>query len=383
MSLACLIFVLLLTANAAFGGSTKANAVDPKKGHETAKPTVIDQVYEDSSPISSIDAEMTGTSLNAAIVSDTIPSSMVPGKSYTVSVTVQNDSSVAWTEVAQIRLGAVGDSDPFAAGRQYLPAGLTVEPGQQYTFSFQMEAPLATGQYVTDWQMVQEGVNWFGQTLTKTITVSQAVQYAYSDDGRLQYVKDLNGRLLDFQYDANGNQLQRSLYSTLLDVNWENGTSFGYGDTYEQPPVNISGYLSGVEPIASQRYSGDWGLSTKFGEGYLMVAAKDDSATESSIVFRLFDNQSLPVTNSSQLRYWIYPAEHDNSRYVYLDLEFTDGTRANLTQSDVPVNRWSLVKLDLAPFEGKTIRKVLAAYDRADATGPFRSYFDELMILSK
>ena len=113
----------------------------------------------------------------ATILSDDIPSTMNTGWSYTVQITVQNTGTTTWTETNWYRLGAVGDSDPFAAGRQYLNPGENIGPGQQKTFTFTMTAPTTPGTYTTDWRMVREGVTWFGSTLVKTVTVNSVPPY--------------------------------------------------------------------------------------------------------------------------------------------------------------------------------------------------------------
>lgn len=102
-------------------------------------------------------------------VSDTIPTTMAPGQSYTVSVTFRNRGAV-WSAARAFRLGAVGDSDPFTSFNRVELSG-EVGPGQSNTFSFQMTAPTTEGNYVTDWRMVRDGVTWFGATLTKTVHV--------------------------------------------------------------------------------------------------------------------------------------------------------------------------------------------------------------------
>ena len=48
-------------------------------------------------------------------ISDTIPSTMTPGQSYSVSITLKNTGTNTWTSAALYKLGAVGDSDPFCA----------------------------------------------------------------------------------------------------------------------------------------------------------------------------------------------------------------------------------------------------------------------------
>ncbi len=108
---------------------------------------------------------------DAQIISDTIPTTMVANQEYMVSVTVRNTGETYWNAEV-FKLGGVGDSDPFAASRQNLPAGTVVAPNGQYTFTFMMTAPATTGTYTTDWQMVHEIIRWFGGVLTKQITVT-------------------------------------------------------------------------------------------------------------------------------------------------------------------------------------------------------------------
>ncbi len=108
---------------------------------------------------------------NAIVLDNTIPSTQYAGRPVSVTVTVRNTGSTTWSEAAAYRLGAVNDSDPFTAdNRVRLPAGVTVAPGQTYTFDFVMTAP-AAGSYLTDWRMVHDGTGWFGETHRETVTV--------------------------------------------------------------------------------------------------------------------------------------------------------------------------------------------------------------------
>jgi hypothetical protein len=109
---------------------------------------------------------------DAEIVSDTIPATMVAGRQYYVSVSTRNTGTVNWQESQQYKLGGVNDSDPFAGTRQNLNTGETVATDAIKTFWFTMTAPSATGTYTTDWQMVHDGVHWFGHSLVKTVTVN-------------------------------------------------------------------------------------------------------------------------------------------------------------------------------------------------------------------
>ncbi|WP_438449320.1 GBS Bsp-like repeat-containing protein [Gorillibacterium sp. sgz5001074] len=117
----------------------------------------------------------------ATVLSDTIPTTMEAGKTYNVSITVRNDGKLPWNETTSFRLGAIGESDPFATGRQLIANGQTIETGQQYTFNFSMSAPIGEtgiGTKITDWRMVQDNaaIAWFGTSLEKTITVVDTIK---------------------------------------------------------------------------------------------------------------------------------------------------------------------------------------------------------------
>ncbi len=103
---------------------------------------------------------------NASAESNTLPLRMFPGTVRPVSMTFRNTGLLPWHPGDGFRLAAVGDSDPFIAGnRLFIAPGVTVLPGESYTFSADFAAPNAQLCYITDWQMVQDGVERFGDML--------------------------------------------------------------------------------------------------------------------------------------------------------------------------------------------------------------------------
>ena len=122
----------------------------------------------------------TTSSLNAQIVSVTIPSSMNAGQSYPVSVTMKNTGTMPWNEVSQIRLGGVVDAGADAAEfgliRFTIPYGTSVLPGSQYTFTFTMTAPSTPGYYTPKYMMVWDGHQWFGARAARTILVTSPAE---------------------------------------------------------------------------------------------------------------------------------------------------------------------------------------------------------------
>jgi N-acetylmuramoyl-L-alanine amidase len=124
-------------------------------------------------------------------VSDTIPTTMVPTKSYDVSVTFRN-RGVLWSEDRLIRLGAVDNSDPFSTATR-VKMSTVVDPGSTYTFNFTLTAPRTPGTYTTDWRMMREPSTWFGDTLSKQIAVTYTAAPADFD-------LDLDVDMEDFGY---------------------------------------------------------------------------------------------------------------------------------------------------------------------------------------
>lgn len=115
------------------------------------------------------------STLDAKIVSDTIPTSMRINARVEVSVTAKNTGRVAWLNDNEIKLSAIDDSDPFGPGRVDLAFGETVPVGQEKVFNFVMMAPSVPGIYTSDWQMLRENICRFGQILLKKIEVTPPV----------------------------------------------------------------------------------------------------------------------------------------------------------------------------------------------------------------
>jgi hypothetical protein len=115
---------------------------------------------------------------NASVFSCSIPSSMVAGQQYPVSITMNNTGGMAWSSTSPISLGAVGDGSgvaiEFGADRYGIPSGTIVQPGQTYTFNFTVTVPSTPGTYSPEWQMVWDGHEWFGAIANKTVSVVAA-----------------------------------------------------------------------------------------------------------------------------------------------------------------------------------------------------------------
>ena len=107
---------------------------------------------------------------HAAIVAATVPSTMVAGQAYPVSVTVRNTGTRVWTSQLQYGLGAgPADTTWGTPDHVWLAPGEAIGPDQIKTFSWTLTAPATPGPYNFNWQMVQ--TQWFGATTNIPVTV--------------------------------------------------------------------------------------------------------------------------------------------------------------------------------------------------------------------
>jgi hypothetical protein len=110
----------------------------------------------------------------ADLVSADLPASLETGAEVVATVTMKNTGSATWRRESH-RLGAVGDEDPLSPdGRIYLDPGETVAPGATRAFKIRLVGR-AAGRVTTDWQMVHEGVRWFGAIARREVTVTPRV----------------------------------------------------------------------------------------------------------------------------------------------------------------------------------------------------------------
>ncbi len=103
---------------------------------------------------------------DAAFVTQEVPGIMSAGESYVVSVTMENRGRTTWTRAERYRLGAQNPPDNWTwlpRGRATLDRSDSIRPGERKTFTFTVTAPGPPGAHDFQWQMVQDGAEWFGE----------------------------------------------------------------------------------------------------------------------------------------------------------------------------------------------------------------------------
>jgi len=122
---------------------------------------------DDPDPQPSYYDAATGVSISA-------PSTMAPGSTAYVTVTIRNSGTTTWYPgVANpYRLGSQNPQDNTTWGVGRVELGSTVAPGGNAVFGFTITAPSTPGTYAFGWAMLREGMYWFGGNISSSITVA-------------------------------------------------------------------------------------------------------------------------------------------------------------------------------------------------------------------
>ena len=111
--------------------------------------------------------------LNSSFVSQSVPSTLAPGQTVNVSITMLNTGGKTWTPGA-VQLGSQKPQNNRTWGLTRVNLPTTVVRGVTATFNFNITAPGTPGNYNFQWKMIT-GSKWFGQlTINKVISVTVA-----------------------------------------------------------------------------------------------------------------------------------------------------------------------------------------------------------------
>jgi hypothetical protein len=112
---------------------------------------------------------------DATFISQNVPATMNAGQAYTVSVTMRNSGTTTWTAGAY-KLGSQNPAGNLTWGVNQLSLPVSVSPGSNATFTFNVTAPSTAGTYSFQWRMLQDATGSFGALTTGVgVVVSSAV----------------------------------------------------------------------------------------------------------------------------------------------------------------------------------------------------------------
>jgi RHS repeat-associated protein len=111
---------------------------------------------------------------DALLINTNMPSTIEVNTTRTVTVLMRNTGSTLWSpnQANPYRLGSVNPENnlTWGVGRVELPTG--VYPTGNVTFTMNIKAPSVPGTYAFSWQMLREGLHWFGSSGSRSITVT-------------------------------------------------------------------------------------------------------------------------------------------------------------------------------------------------------------------
>lgn len=112
----------------------------------------------------------------AAAGSIAASSSVVAGSTFSATVTMTNIGTSTWVTggAHPYRLGSQSPQDNFTWGTNRVTLPANVSPNQTVAITVNATAPTTPGTYSFAWGMVEESVEWFGPTNSKSITVTAA-----------------------------------------------------------------------------------------------------------------------------------------------------------------------------------------------------------------
>jgi alpha-tubulin suppressor-like RCC1 family protein len=142
--------------------------VDPTADADNDGFTNLQEFQLGTDPTNSTSGPTLTSGTHAEFIRQTVPATMVAGRSYPVSVTMRNSGTTEWTLPGGANhcvLGLPGllDGDTSSWGRVIVPLPNGVPSGQLVTFSFTVTTPLEPGSYHFQWAMLQPGSQWFEQ----------------------------------------------------------------------------------------------------------------------------------------------------------------------------------------------------------------------------
>lgn len=104
------------------------------------------------------------------------PDTLNTNQTFTATVTMNNTTGgSSWDSSRNYFLGSQDPQDNNVWNKTRVNLPSSIASGSSAAFSFSAIAPLTGGSYTFSWQMVQDGVGWFGGKCTKTIHVNPPV----------------------------------------------------------------------------------------------------------------------------------------------------------------------------------------------------------------
>ncbi|MBI2039525.1 hypothetical protein HYT18_00455 [Candidatus Microgenomates bacterium] len=94
------------------------------------------------------------------------------GGNYSATVGMRNDGTSTWSSGNNYKLGSQDPQDNTVWGLNRVSLPSNISPGGTANFNFNVTAPSTAGTYSFNWQMLREGVHWFGSKCSYNVAVN-------------------------------------------------------------------------------------------------------------------------------------------------------------------------------------------------------------------
>ena len=200
--------------------------------------------------------------VSANLISQSVPSIMLPGQPYTVSITMQNVGPTTWTAGQGYRIGPQPDNNAWGITRFAVPND--VAPGATVTLTFNITAPATPGNYRFQWRMLQEGVQWFGDMTDVPVTVlapSNQAEFVSQSVTRVMYASEFYTASVTMRNTGNTTWAANSVYG-LGSQNLQDNLIWGLNRVRLASPVPPGGTVTFTftvtAPVKSGTYNFQW-----------------------------------------------------------------------------------------------------------------------------
>jgi len=125
---------------------------------------------------------------SAAFVWHTVPGSMIPGQTVPVQVAMRNTSMLTWNQMQGYALAILSDPGGLFQGQNRIQFSSILDVVQngsgQYAFTGNMKAPLVEGIYNVQFQMVEEGKEFFGPIVNAAVQVGSSFTVDFTSNAQ-------------------------------------------------------------------------------------------------------------------------------------------------------------------------------------------------------
>ncbi len=108
---------------------------------------------------------------NSSCEVTSVPGVINKGESFSATIRVKNSGTTSWDPSAGYTIGSEDPRDNMNWGTNRVSLPKAVSPSSSLDINASFVAPSSPGTYQFSWQMLQTGVEWFGSSCAKPVTV--------------------------------------------------------------------------------------------------------------------------------------------------------------------------------------------------------------------